>query len=49
MQNYGSKYFAHWPLYSPTPILRLGLIGDQNSTFSEHAHVAYQIKGNQEI
>ena len=35
----------------PTPItltLRLGSKG-QNSNFSEHGHVAYQIKGNHEM
>ena len=41
MQQHGSKYFAH---RSPTPLtLVLGLKG-QNSTFSEHSHVAFQIK-----
>ena len=36
MQQHGSKYFCRHTL---------GAIG-QNSTFSEHGHVAYQIKGN---
>ena len=30
------------------PTLGMGSIG-QNSTFSEHGHVAYQIKGNHEM
>ena len=42
MQQHGSKYFAR----RPTP-LRMGSIG-QNSTFSEHGHVAYLIKENYE-
>ena len=44
MQQLGSKYFACRP---PTPNLTLGMgsVG-QNSTFSEHVHVAYQIKKN---
>ena len=39
MQQYGSKYFARRP---PPPTL------GRNSTFSDHGHVAYQIKENQE-
>ena len=35
MQQYISKYFA----CSPPPLPSIG----QNSTFSEHGHVAYQI------
>ena len=35
MQQNGGKYFARRP---PKP--------SQNSTFSEHGHVAYQIKWN---
>ena len=35
-QHQGNTYFAQDP---PPP---------QNSTFSEHGHVAYQIKGNHE-
>ena len=46
MQQHGSKYFARG---LPLP---LGPFGDgvkrSNSTFSEHVHVAYQIKGNLE-
>ena len=38
MQQNGSKYFAGRP-----PTQSLGSIG-QHSTFSEHGHVAYQIK-----
>ena len=41
MQQHGSKYFAHRLL-----ILGIGS-KDQTSTFSEHDHVAYQIKGIQ--
>ena len=42
MQQHGSKYFACRPL-----TLRMGSVGP-NLTFSEHGHVAYQIKENQE-
>ena len=47
MQQYASKYFAR---KAPPPTLGslMGSIG-QNSTFSEHGHVAYQIKGNHEM
>ena len=45
MQQHGSKYFARRPPIPPT--LGMGSVG-QNSTFSEHGHVAYQIKENQE-
>ena len=38
------QYFARRP---PPPTLGMGSIG-QNSNFSEHGHVAYQIKGNHE-
>ena len=41
MQQHVSTYFA-----SP-PALGMGSIG-QNSTFNEHGHVAYRIKGNRE-
>ena len=45
MQQHGRKYFA---CRGPPPLtLRLGSKG-QNSTLSEHGHVAYQIKGNHE-
>ena len=44
MQEHGSKYFAHRPPLTPG----IGSIG-QNSTFSKHSHIAYQIKGNQEM
>ena len=43
MQQHGSKYFAHRPQLL---ILRIGS-KDRTSTFSEHDHVAYQIKGIQ--
>ena len=46
MQQHGSKYFASKPT-SPTT-LGIGSKG-QNSTFSEHGHVAYNIKGNLEM
>ena len=35
------------PPLPPLPTLRVGSIG-QNSTFSEHSHVAYQNKGNRQ-
>ena len=42
MQQHGSKYFARRS--NPHPqVLGIRLIG-QNSTFSEHFHVIYQIK-----
>ena len=51
MQQHGSKYFARRsPLPIPSPLtltLGMGSMG-QNSTFSEHGHVAYQIKENHE-
>ena len=43
MQQLDSKYFAHRPPPSPTTI---GMSTGQNSTFSEHGHVAYPIKWN---
>ena len=46
MQQHGRKYFACRPL--PPLILGLGLKG-QNSTLSEHSHIAYLIKGNHEL
>ena len=46
MQQHGSKYFACRRPTNP-PTLGLGSIG-QNSTFSQHGHVAYQIKWNHE-
>ena len=42
MQQHGSKYL---PAESS---LTLGSIG-QNSSFSEHGHVAYRIKGNHQM
>ena len=43
MQQHGSKYFAHRP-----QLLILGIGSkDRTSHFSEHDHVAYQIKGIQ--
>ena len=45
MQQHGHTYFA----CRPPPPLTMGLGSKgQNSTFSEHGHVAYQIKGNNE-
>ena len=43
MRQHGSKYFACRPLPDPA-------VGVKSSTFklSEHSHVAYQIKENQE-
>ena len=43
MQQHGSKYFAR----RHPETLGMGSVG-QNSTFSEHGPVAYQIKDNQE-
>ena len=44
MQQHGSKYVVLRP---PTPTLDPWVWSKgQNSTFSEHCHVAYQIKGN---
>ena len=43
MQRHGSNYFA----IDPHPTLGMGSVG-QNSTFSEHGHVAYQVKENHE-
>ena len=45
IQQHGRKYFARIP---PPQNPRDGQIG-QNSTFSEHGHVAYQIKWNHEM
>ena len=42
MQQHGSKYFARRP---PPPSPWGGV---KSSTFSEHGHVAYKIKGNGE-
>ena len=47
MQHHGSKYFAHRPPVPPPP-LEIWSIGHK-STFSEHGHVAYQIKDNHEM
>ena len=48
MQQQGSKYFAHRPPTTTPPLdPGYGSIG-QNSVFSEHVHVTYQIKENQE-
>ena len=47
MQQHCSKYYAHRPLITPDP-RGMGSIS-QESTFSEHDHVAYQIKGNHEF
>ena len=51
MKQHGSKYFARRPLPAtlshPPPTLGMGSVG-QNSTFSEHGHVAYQTKENHE-
>ena len=45
MKQHGSKYFAPYPYSPPSPILGKGSVG-QNSTFSEHGNVAYEIKEN---
>ena len=47
MQGHGSEYFSHRHPHAPDP-RGMGSIG-QKSTFSEHGHVAYQIKGNHEF
>ena len=39
--------FAQTPLTPPPPVLWMGSVG-HNSNFSEHSHVTYQIKENQE-
>ena len=44
MQQHCSKYFALRPPPTHTPPDP----GGQNSTFSEHGHVAYQTKGYRE-
>ena len=41
MPHIGCKNFAR---RSPSPTLEMGSLG-QNSTFSEHGHVAYQFNG----
>ena len=41
MQQLGSKYFARRP---PAPLPQRMGSKDQNSTFTEHGHVLYQIK-----
>ena len=47
MQQHGSKYFADpYPPIPPSP--GVGSKG-QNSTFSEHRHVAYRIIGNHKM
>ena len=43
MRQHGSKYFAH----RLPSTLGIGSVG-QHSTFSDHGHVAYQIKENHE-
>ena len=43
MHKHGSEYFACRHPHPPDP--RVG-VKRSNSTFSEHGHVAYQIKGN---
>ena len=48
MQQHGSKYpYPQTSPLIPTPDPAVGPIG-QKSTFSEHGHVAYQIKWNHE-
>ena len=46
MLEHGSKYFAR-RAPTPSPVLWMRSEG-QNSTFSEHGHVTFQIKENQE-
>ena len=45
MQHHGSKYFARRP---PSPDPGVESKG-QNSFFSKHGHVTYQIKGDHEM
>ena len=48
MKQHDSKYFAcRTPSNPHPPTQGVGSKGE-NSTFSEHSHVAYQIKGNDE-
>ena len=47
MNLHGSTYFARRPPYPPPQPWGMGSIG-QNLTFSEHGHVAYQIKEKHE-
>ena len=47
MQQHGSIYFARIPTIPPPPTLGMGSKG-QNSIFSEHCHVPYQIIENHE-
>ena len=42
--QHGSKYYARRPP-PPPPTLEVKRL---NSTFSEHGHIAYKIKGNHE-
>ena len=51
MQQHGSNYFARRPPPPPPPPYNpVGIrVKCRNSTFSEHGHVAYQIKENHEI
>ena len=44
MQQHASKYFALGPPPTRPPDPGVGVKKGQNSTFSEHGHVAYQIK-----
>ena len=44
MQNHGGKYFARRPT---SPLNPTGF--GQNSTYSEHGHIANQIKWNYEM
>ena len=46
MKKHGSKYFL--PADPPPPTVEMGSI-DKMSTFSEHGHIAYQIKWDHEI
>ena len=47
MQQHCSKYFARRP-HTHTHTMGMGSIG-LKSTFSEHGHVTYKIKGNHEM
>ena len=48
-QQHGSKYFARRLPTPPPDPQPWRWVNSQNSTFSEHGHIAYQIKDNQGV
>ena len=48
-QQHGIKYFARRPPTPPPDSRPWRWVKSQNSTFSEHGHIAYQIKDNQGV